>query len=93
MPGQRRLGIARPRPGRPGWLLAGAVVLFEFSTGLPRLDTSADAIPGAAADNWLLVPEVGPSGNAVPLQTFEEQLSGIGSDGSRAHALQVPCSP
>jgi hypothetical protein len=29
----------------------------------------------------------------VPLQTFEEQLAGIGRDGSRAHALEHPCSP
>ena len=51
------------------------------------------AVPGSAADDWRLVPAVGQGGGAVPLQTFAELLTGIGSDGSRAHALQTPCQP
>jgi hypothetical protein len=39
------------------------------------------------------VPSVGTNGNAVPLQTFAEQLAGIGRDGSRAHTLQQSCVP
>lgn len=40
-----------------------------------------------------LVPATGRNGNAVPLQTFIEQLQGIGRDGSRAHTLQQSCAP
>jgi hypothetical protein len=36
---------------------------------------------------------VGQRGSAVPLQTFVEQLLGVGRDGSRAHALQQSCAP
>jgi cytochrome c peroxidase len=42
-------------------------------------------------DQWALVPAVGAGGNAAPLQTFEELLQGVGTDGSRAHALTDPC--
>lgn len=49
---------------------------------------------GAAdAELFALVPSVGTNGNAVPLQTFAEQLAGIGRDGSRAHTLQQSCVP
>lgn len=48
---------------------------------------------GAAADLFALVPAVGQGGNAVPLQTFSEELAGIGRDGSRAHTMQQPCAP
>jgi hypothetical protein len=47
----------------------------------------------ADAELFALVPPVGRNGNAVPLQTFAEQLAGIGRDGSRAHALQDRCTP
>ena len=47
----------------------------------------------ATAESFALVPLVGRGGNAVPLQTFSEQLQGIGRDGSRAHALQQSCAP
>ena len=40
---------------------------------------------------WAGVPAVGRHGNAVPLQTFEELLEGIGTIGSRAHTLQEAC--
>jgi cytochrome c peroxidase len=42
-------------------------------------------------ERWALIPAVGAGGNAVPLQTFEELLAGIGSDGSRAHTLVERC--
>jgi hypothetical protein len=45
-----------------------------------------------APDRWAAVPAVGGGGNSAPLQTFEELLRGIGSDGSRAHALTDACS-
>ena len=47
----------------------------------------------ADAELFALVPPVGRSGNTVPLQTFAEQLLGIGRDGSRAHALPQSCAP
>lgn len=47
----------------------------------------------ADAELFALVPSVGRGGNAVPLQTFAEQLAGIGRDGSRAHSLQQSCVP
>lgn len=46
-----------------------------------------------AADSWALVPATGRGGNAVRLQTFDELLTGVGADGSRAHALTTPCTP
>jgi hypothetical protein len=52
-------------------------------------DTSA---PASAADRWASIPAVGAKGNAVPLQTFEELLAGVGRDGSRAHTLSNACS-
>jgi cytochrome c peroxidase len=42
-------------------------------------------------DRWVGVPAVGRGGNAVPLQTFEELLKGVGADGSRAHAMTGAC--
>jgi len=45
-----------------------------------------------AAERWALIPSVGGAGNGVPLQTFDELLSGIGNDGSRAHTLTESCS-
>jgi hypothetical protein len=45
----------------------------------------------AAAERWALIPAVGAGGSRVPLQTFEELLLGIGSDGSRAHSLSERC--
>jgi cytochrome c peroxidase len=59
--------------------------------GVP--DASPDGVPGAAADRWALVPAVGRNGHAVPLQTFQELLTGVGLDGSRAHALERACQP
>jgi uncharacterized protein (TIGR03437 family) len=45
----------------------------------------------SAADRWVGLPATGANGNRVPLQTFEELLAGIGSDGSRAHHMNAPC--
>src|SRR5262249_13880768 len=45
----------------------------------------------SAADRWSGIPAVGRSGNAVPLQTYEELLQGVGNDGSRAHTLIDAC--
>jgi cytochrome c peroxidase len=42
-------------------------------------------------ERWVGVPAVGRHGNPVPLQTFEELLKGIGTDGSRAHTLTEAC--
>jgi cytochrome c peroxidase len=64
----------------------------ENPPGVLTPDPSVGAT-GSAADLFALVPAVGQNGNAVPLQTFAEQLAGIGRDGSRAHALQQPCVP
>jgi uncharacterized protein (TIGR03437 family) len=45
----------------------------------------------SAADRWAGIPAAGRNGNAVPLQTFEELLNGVGADGSRAHNLNDTC--
>jgi cytochrome c peroxidase len=65
----------------------------ELSPGVLQPDGSAGGNGLAAADAWALVPAVGRGGNAAPLQTFAEQLSGVGRDGSRAHALERACVP
>jgi cytochrome c peroxidase len=59
----------------------------------PSLCVPAGYNGSAAAQIFALVPQVGRNGNAVPLQTFSEQLAGVGRDGSRAHALERSCSP
>jgi len=48
--------------------------------------------PRAAADRWVGIPAVGQAGNTLPLQTFEELLSGLGNDGSRAHRMSEACA-
>jgi cytochrome c peroxidase len=64
---------------------------FELEPG--RLVPSGSAMfPSSAADRWRAIPAIGAGGNAVPLQTFEELLGGIGADGSRAHALTDACT-
>ena len=47
----------------------------------------------AEAELFTFVPAIGRGGNPVPLQTFAEQLLGIGRDGSRAHAAPQSCAP
>ena len=48
---------------------------------------------GQALDKWALVLEVGKSGLGVPLQTFQELLTGIGNDGTRANTMTTSCTP
>ena len=65
----------------------------ESELGVLEPDTSVDGNGRVATDLWALVPAVGRNGSAVPLQTFAELLTGVGRDGSRAHALQRTCAP
>lgn len=65
----------------------------ERTPGVAVPDISPGGVPGAAADRWALVPAVGRNGNGVPLQTFQELLTNVGADGSRAHALERTCVP
>jgi cytochrome c peroxidase len=48
--------------------------------------------PMSVTDKWAGIPRVGMLGNLVPLQTFDELLQGIGTDGSRAHTLTDACA-
>jgi hypothetical protein len=64
----------------------------ESAPSVLQLDTTADS-QSSALDRFALVPASGQEGNAVPLQTFEEFLAGIGNDGSRAHTMQQSCLP
>lgn len=61
--------------------------------GPGRLQPEAAGGSARAADRGALIPAVGRGGHAAPLQTFQELLDGIGLDGSRAHTLQVTCTP
>jgi hypothetical protein len=65
----------------------------ELCVSIGHLNSTADAsFALSAADKWAGIPAVGKTGNAVPLQTFEELLQGIGTDGSRAHTLTDACA-
>lgn len=55
-------------------------------------DTTNPEFTASASDRWAGIPAVGRTGNAVPLQTFEELLKGTGADGSQAHALVEACA-
>jgi len=57
-----------------------------------RVDNTDARFAMSAVDRWALVPGVGAGGNPVPLQTFEELLTGAGSDGSRAHTMDQACT-
>ena len=65
----------------------------ESDTGVPVSDDSSAVTALSALDRWALIPASGKGGNAVPLQTFDELLRGIGNDGSRAHTLTESCQP
>ncbi len=65
--------------------------LRETEPGVLMAGESA-AFPRSAAERWVAIPAVGASGNVAPLQTFEELLLGVGSDGSRAHAMTEACT-
>jgi cytochrome c peroxidase len=55
-------------------------------------DVSDPAFTLSALDRWAGIPAVGQGGGQAPLQTFDELLRGVGSDGSRTHSLQDSCS-
>lgn len=63
----------------------------ELSPGQLILDDSQHG--SVAQDTFALIPEVGREGASAPLQTFEELLTGIGNDGSRAHTMTNSCKP
>jgi cytochrome c peroxidase len=54
--------------------------------------SSDPRFPLSVVDKWAGIPRVGMNGNMVPLQTFDELLQGIGTDGSRAHTLTDACA-
>ncbi|MBM3727529.1 MAG: cytochrome-c peroxidase [Acidobacteria bacterium] len=56
------------------------------------IPSGSAGFPRASMENWAGIPAVGASGNAAPLQTFEELLNGTGADGSRAHHLRDACA-
>ena len=64
----------------------------EIAPSTLEVDRSDPRFSLSAADKWSGIPAVGRSGNAVPLQTFEELLAGVGADGSRAHHLADACA-
>ncbi len=53
---------------------------------------SDPSFPLSASDKWVGIPMVGKGGAKAPLQTFDELLQGIGTDGSRAHTLADACN-
>lgn len=63
----------------------------EAAPGVLQVDPSEPGV--TALDRWALIPASGKGGLSVPLQTFDELLSGIGNDGSRAHTLTDSCTP
>ncbi len=60
--------------------------------GYPAEPQADPAFPSSAVDLWAGIPAVGRKGNAAPLQTLEELLLGIGTDGTRVHTLTDPCT-
>jgi cytochrome c peroxidase len=60
--------------------------------GYPDAPSADPTFPLSAVDWWAGIPAVGQNGNKAPLQTFDELLRGIGSDGSRVHNLSDPCT-
>ncbi len=52
---------------------------------------ASSLFPRSATDRTALIRAVGASGNFVPLRTFEEMLTGVGLDGSRAQAAPQAC--
>lgn len=63
----------------------------ELSLGLLATDPAQSG--SVALDKWALVSEIGKEGSTVPLQTFDELLSGIGNDGTRANTMTAVCKP
>ena len=67
------------------------VAQVETAPGVLEVDSSQPGL--SAADKWALIPASGRNGLSVPLQTWDELLRGVGSDGSRAHSLTESCLP
>ncbi|MBL8178904.1 MAG: hypothetical protein JNK48_29795 [Bryobacterales bacterium] len=63
----------------------------HVETGPGLLAAGGDPFPRSAAERFVSIPAAGAGGHAVPLQTFEELLQGVGADGSRAHAMKEEC--
>jgi len=64
----------------------------HLETGPGMLTAGGDPFPRSAAERYVAVPAVGAGGHAVPLQTFEELLHGVGAGGSRSHAMNEDCT-
>jgi cytochrome c peroxidase len=64
----------------------------ELCVSAGHMEAVDPASSFSAEDKWVGIPAVGRNGNAVPLQTFDELLRGVGSDGSRAHTLTDACT-
>jgi cytochrome c peroxidase len=64
----------------------------ELAPNVLQAANADPQFPLSAADRWAGIPAVGRNGNAVPLQTFDELLRGIGADGLRAHTLTDACT-
>lgn len=62
-----------------------------YENGALAVDTGQLGV--VATDKSALVEAVGAEGATAPLQTFEELLSGMGADGSRANNMTTTCSP
>lgn len=58
-----------------------------------ELETDPGQSGSIALDKWALVPEAGSEGTSMPLQTFEELLTGVGNDGTRANTITTACRP
>ena len=63
----------------------------EMAPGVLEVDASQPGL--SAADRYVLIPVSGKGGLGAPLQTFDELLRGVGSDGTRAHSLVEGCVP
>jgi cytochrome c peroxidase len=64
----------------------------ESSPDVLQMQTADGASSFSAQDKWVGIPAVGRAGNAIPLQTFDELLRGVGADGTRAHSLTDACT-
>ena len=63
----------------------------EVAPGVLQVDGSQPGL--SAADKYALIPASGKGGLGAPLQTWDELLRGVGSDGSRSHSLSEGCVP
>lgn len=82
-----RVRFERAPFDHPELCVAAGHVDSDASGAVPQV-----AGPRQLPERWALIPAVGAKGGSVPLQTFEELLLRIGSDGSRAHSLTESCA-